>query len=808
MRRIAVVVALVFGILTAVTAGISGADTSESTQKTSPGIDGRLRRLDTSELMSVRATKQAAATGGGSNVAAADVLVNQCLGDDILMDPPGDAGPDLVMMTSDGACDGRVNFELWTLQDVGIFEVYLDTDPASEGCNGIDILAAMGDFGSVAFTLPSCDNDTWIEIDPVAYARDVGSTEQVKRYLVEVDLEPAYGVAFGVFNGDGEDGDFSTGVFTSTETTPCGEFRIESSSAPVNVDDGYWLATFNGSVWSAGAAASTGAACREVGAVTDGGVADLAITTSPDGNAGWVALHYDGRLTWAGDSPGSTLARHPWEVGATRAVTLMEAPLERLSRGLWVVYDNGAVVPINHSDHFGDARDIRLNRGIVDAVPTPSGLGYWLVGFDGGVFSYGDAEFYGSTGGIDLNERVLGMASDPDGEGYWLVAADGGVFAFDAPFVGSIPGVLAPGAALNRPIVGMVPYGDGYMLLGSDGGVFNFSNRAFAGSLGASPPEFPVVAIQPTRSPTRSSIPGYELVLNREFDIDGSVAVVVEPFASPARPVVHERNDNGEWPVVDELTLPPGDPGRLGDTVVVSNERIVTSYFGPDGWRLLVWTRSGAQWQISSRVGAGDARAGEGPAHVAFDNNRIAAVIADRTNPARAVLYTEQADGTWKKEIDRSTGIDQFLSPVGLSGDTVVIAAEQNTEILEWRNGDWLRTGVVGRNYFSDVEVDGNNLTFAYGTYLMIAYQRPNSAGRWVEVGDTRRYSSTATEGLDIVLLDTDTAVFNGELFRLVGGEWRGRGRSTRFSHLVAGGDGRILDAGRGVIYDHIPGLD
>lgn len=73
------------------------------------------------------------------------------------------------------------------------------------------------------------------------------------------------------------------------------------------------------------------------------------------------------------------------------------------------------------------------------------------------MFSYGDARFHGSTGSMRLNEPVVGMARDGDGAGYWLVAADGGIFAFDAPFVGSIPGVLRPGQRLNRPVIGMVP---------------------------------------------------------------------------------------------------------------------------------------------------------------------------------------------------------------------------------------------------------------------------------------------------------------------------------------------------------------
>jgi hypothetical protein len=77
-----------------------------------------------------------------------------------------------------------------------------------------------------------------------------------------------------------------------------------------------------------------------------------------------------------------------------------------------------------------------------------------------------------------------------------MVATDGGVFAFgDAGYVGSVPGVLAPGQALNRPITGMVRYGAGYLLVAEDGGIFSFSDRPFLGSLGADPPDRPVVAV-------------------------------------------------------------------------------------------------------------------------------------------------------------------------------------------------------------------------------------------------------------------------------------------------------------------------
>jgi hypothetical protein len=115
--------------------------------------------------------------------------------------------------------------------------------------------------------------------------------------------------------------------------------------------------------------------------------------------------------------------------------------------------------------------------------------GYWLVGSDGGIFNYGLASFEGSTGSLKLQRPVVGITRTPGNNGYWLVASDGGVFAFNAPFVGSLPGLgLHPAGSglphsLDQPVVGMVPSasGQGYYMVAADGGVFAF-NSTFAGS--------------------------------------------------------------------------------------------------------------------------------------------------------------------------------------------------------------------------------------------------------------------------------------------------------------------------------------
>ena len=120
---------------------------------------------------------------------------------------------------------------------------------------------------------------------------------------------------------------------------------------------------------------------------------------------------------------------------------------------------------------------------------SPPTDGYWLAGSDGGIFNYGLAPFKGSTGSLALQRPVVGITRTSSNNGYWLVASDGGVFAFNAPFVGSLPGLgLHPAGSglpdsLNQPIVGMVPSanGQGYYMVAADGGVFAF-NSTFAGS--------------------------------------------------------------------------------------------------------------------------------------------------------------------------------------------------------------------------------------------------------------------------------------------------------------------------------------
>jgi len=150
--------------------------------------------------------------------------------------------------------------------------------------------------------------------------------------------------------------------------------------------------------------------------------------------------------------------------------------------GYWLVAMDGGVFSFGDAHFFGSMGGVRLNQPIVGMAATPDGKGYWLVAADGGVFSFGDAQFFGSTGGKTLVAPITGIATTSDGQGYWMVAADGGIFTFgDAPFLGSNGGKV-----LNDPVIGMVvePHDQGYLLVATDGGIFGYGDAPFFGSLG------------------------------------------------------------------------------------------------------------------------------------------------------------------------------------------------------------------------------------------------------------------------------------------------------------------------------------
>ncbi len=244
---------------------------------------------------------------------------------------------------------------------------------------------------------------------------------------------------------------------------------------------GYWLVEADGGILAFGGVA-------DLGGVIPGGATVVSMDRTPDARGLYVlddagTVHVRGSARHLGDLDRSTL--RPGE----RAASISATPD---GEGYWIFTDRGRVATFGNATAAGDLFSVTspdgrpvadvLNGPVVASVATPDGGGYYMVASDGGVFAFGTARFAGSMGGTPLNAPVVSLAPDPDGGGYWLIAGDGGIFAFDAPFRGSVPGVLAPGVSLNQPVIGGLAYGNGYVMVASDGGVFVFSDLDFSGS--------------------------------------------------------------------------------------------------------------------------------------------------------------------------------------------------------------------------------------------------------------------------------------------------------------------------------------
>ena len=249
---------------------------------------------------------------------------------------------------------------------------------------------------------------------------------------------------------------------------------------PSSGRSGYAMLGSDGKVYAFGDARHLGAPTLPAGATA----ADLENT--PTGNGYWVAdslgnvFGYGDAVHHGGISTGQLA---PGETVTSLAATPS-------GKGYWIFTTKGRAVRFGDATFFGDMSRASLNGPVLDAIATPTGKGYYMVGSDGGIFSFGDAKFHGSMGDKKLNAPVQSLVPDGDGVGYWLVASDGGIFAFNANFKGSMGD-----RKLSKPVTGMVPYGNGYLMVGEDGGIFNFSDKAFSGSLGSTPPNRPIVAV-------------------------------------------------------------------------------------------------------------------------------------------------------------------------------------------------------------------------------------------------------------------------------------------------------------------------
>ncbi len=254
---------------------------------------------------------------------------------------------------------------------------------------------------------------------------------------------------------------------------------------------GYWLVETDGTAYEFGDARALNPAIVPLEDAVD-------IEATPTGCGYWM-LFANGFVFNLGDAPALGDFDLSSLVAGEKLSSFSPTPS---GRGLWGFTDRGRVLTLGDAKPkfaggISDLTSINLAGPIIDSVPTPSGEGYYMLGSDGGVFAFGDATFVDSLPGIGVtpDQPTVGLVPDPDEYGYWMVAADGGVFAFAAPFVGSLPGLGI--TQLQAPVIGMTPYADGYLQVASDGGVFNFSSQPFSGSLGANPPNTPIVALTP-----------------------------------------------------------------------------------------------------------------------------------------------------------------------------------------------------------------------------------------------------------------------------------------------------------------------
>ena len=145
---------------------------------------------------------------------------------------------------------------------------------------------------------------------------------------------------------------------------------------------------------------------------------------------------------------------------------------------------------------------------------TMDGGGYYVLNAaTGRIFTYGDAVSYGQPAntppyqaGAEFAPNAVAIALTADGLGYWVLEEGlsglGSVQAFgDAASLGDEVSAHVVHNGFPVGIVGS-PDGKGYLIVDSDGGVFAFGDAVFAGSLGGTHLNAPVVGLAATRTAT------------------------------------------------------------------------------------------------------------------------------------------------------------------------------------------------------------------------------------------------------------------------------------------------------------------
>ncbi len=378
------------------------------------------------------------------------------------------------------------NVDLWLeyRQPTARFDNWISTDPFVMGVG----MRTTASYSSQSYVLDATPGTTTFNDAPLAAGQTFLDPVSGSRITVVSVTSTAATVEIELSASSSTTTTATTAPPSTTTTTPptatTAPPPTTTTTAPGRArrGRGYWMLERSGRAHAFGSALHYG----DIAGTLSGSATATDLETTPTGLGYWIVdssgrVKAFGDARRFGDAPQVTLV-------AGEQVTSLAATGS--GAGYWLFSNRGRALAFGDAVHHGDVSTLVLNGPVIGSIPTPTGGGYFMVASDGGIFAFGDAQFAGSMGGFRLNAPVMGLVPDGDGRGYWLVGSDGGIFAFDAAFRGSMGTV-----SLNRPVVGMVRFGDGYLMVGADGGIFNFSDQGFFGSLGATPPTQPIVAV-------------------------------------------------------------------------------------------------------------------------------------------------------------------------------------------------------------------------------------------------------------------------------------------------------------------------
>lgn len=253
-------------------------------------------------------------------------------------------------------------------------------------------------------------------------------------------------------------------------------------------DQGYWLASSDGSVFA------TGNAPALAGTKVSGGASIAGIAAAPSGEGYWLVgktgtVYSRGDAKFYGDL-------HTKGVKASDIVAIDPTAD---GTGYWLLGANGAVYPFGSAHSHGSLPGLHIKASnIVGMAATPAGDGYWLVNSTGGLFFFGTAHNYGSLPGKGVTVTdITAILASPAGTGYELVGANGKVYPFGTglPFHGSIPSTSKVQDIVSATLT---PDSAGYWLAGSGGTVHSLGDAVGQKAQSGVASNLPIVGIAGT----------------------------------------------------------------------------------------------------------------------------------------------------------------------------------------------------------------------------------------------------------------------------------------------------------------------